>query len=162
MTIFLSFLAGAVMGINVQVKNLRTAYFKAAEDAKHLPTLKKAIDTYTTKDHYFYCYTSAYNSLLSRYAKGIGKKMEWFNQCKKDLDQSFKISDSFDARFIRFCIQHNTPRILGYKTQLDIDKKYIMQNLQQIPGSEYKNNVKAFLKSCDFLTEQEKTQVEKL
>lgn len=144
------------------LKNIRQAYFSAAPDERQLPAFKTALDHYPAKDRYFYCYLSAYNSLQSKYAHTFDKKLMYFNLCKKQMNQSLELGESFDARFIRFCIQSNTPGILGYKSDLEKDKRFILDHLGSETHSEYKKQVKLFLLNCKTLDEHEKDAVDRL
>lgn len=155
-------LAPLLFGTPHQVNNLRRVYFDAAADKTQMDVFKKHLDSYRNRDHYFYCYLSAYNSLQSKHASSVSKKMEYFNLCKKNIGQSLKIKDSFDARFIRFCIQCKTPRLLGYKNELEQDKTFILENLKGLDNHEYKQKVKDFLGKSETLNPGEKKQLENL
>lgn len=144
------------------LKNIRQAYFSAAPDERQLPAFKAALDHYPAKDRYFYCYLSAYNSLQSKYARSFDKKLKYFDLCKKEMSQSLELGDSFDARFIRFCVQSNTPGLLGYKSDLENDKRFILDHLANETHHEYKKQVKLFLMNCKTLNQREKETVDRL
>jgi hypothetical protein len=145
---------------NIQL--LRTNYFEAAENEKQLTVFQKSIDTYPKKDQTYYCYLAAYQSLLSNYAPNISAKLKTFKLCKTNLEKSFTIQESFDAHFIRFCIQTNVPSILDYKDKIKEDKNYLLTNLKNTPESEFKQKVKLFLAKSKALDKAEKEKLNKL
>lgn len=145
-----------------ETESLRDGYFNAATNKEELPTLLKSVERSVKKDHIYYCYRSAYYSLSANFSGSITKKLNYFNLCKEDLAKSFSIKDNFDSRFIRFCIQSESPAFLGYTGNIDEDKKYILQNLKGVAAGKYKTNVKAYLAKCKVLTEKEKERVQGL
>jgi hypothetical protein len=156
--LFLIFYTAATTNI----QQLRVNYFNAAQNKPHMQAFEKTIESYQKKDHTYYCYLAAYYSLMSNYSSGISAKLKLFKICKTTLEKSFAIKDSFDARFIRFCIQSNVPSILDYKDKLNEDKKYLITHIQTVPPSEFKKQVKTFLEKSKALNQNEKEQLNKL
>ena len=57
------------------------------------------------------------------------KNLKYFKKGKKKLEEIIEKNPSFvEFRWIRYCIQTNTPKILNYKQHLSIDKAIIQQN----------------------------------
>jgi hypothetical protein len=143
-------------------ENLREAYFIAAANKDQLPGFLKSVEKLVQKDHIYYCYRSAYYSLEANFSNSIVKKLKYFNLCKENIAKSFSIKDSFDAHFIRFCVQSESPSFLGYTTNMAGDKKYIFEHLKTLVAGNYKLKVKAYLAKCKALTETEKERVKGL
>ncbi|HLP13967.1 MAG TPA: hypothetical protein VK177_18690 [Flavobacteriales bacterium] len=162
MKFFLAFIIPFLLRPAPGLERLRDGYFNAAANKESLPVLLKSVEKSSSKDHIYYCYRSAYYSLEANFTSSITKKLKYFNLCKDDIAKSFSIKDSFDARFIRFCIQSESPSFLGYNQNVEDDKKYILQHLKSESPGTYKTNVKAYLNKCNVLTEKEKERVQGL
>lgn len=147
---------------NVTIDHLRLTYFTAAENKEKLNAFEKSVEMYPKKDHHYFCYLSAYYSLQSKHSSSLSKKLNFFNSCKTSLEKSFAIKESFDAHFIRFCIQTNVPSILAYNKQIDVDKKYILANINKETNSEFKTNIKLFMLKSTALSQTEKETLNKL
>jgi hypothetical protein len=142
--------------------DVRMTYFNAAADVTKMNAFWQKIEQYPKKDHIYYCYLAAYKGLESKNQTSLQKKIKLFNEFKSNIHKSFELKDSFDARFVRYCVQNGTPSILGYKDQMAEDKKYLINNLPLQTHTEYVKKVKAFLNNCSDLTKTEKEKVNKL
>lgn len=144
------------------LQQLRVNYFNAAQNKKQLPAFEKTIEAYQKKDHTYYCYLAACNSLRSNYASSLSLKLKFFKSCKTNLEKSFAMQESFDAHFIRFAVQSSVPDMLKYKDKIAEDKKYLLTKLKIIPTSEFKQQVITFLSKSKALDKTEKEQLDKL
>lgn len=151
-----------ITSASVSTTQLRTAYFKAAEDASAVNDLQTKVEQFTPKNEIYFAYRGAYYSLLSKNADGLSKKMNLFQKAKADIEKSISMKDNVDGRFIRFCVQNNTPSILKYKDRIEEDKKYLIQELKTMKASAFKEKIKAFLEQSSYLSKTEKEQVKTL
>ena len=70
-------------------------------------------------------YLSAGLMLKSKHSR----KLKFFKKGKNKLNDIINKNPNFvEFRWIRYCIQSNTPKILNYKQHLEIDKAMIEQN----------------------------------
>ena len=78
-------------------------------------------------------YLGAGFMLKSRHSR----KLKHFKEGKKILEEIIKKYPSFvEFRWIRYCVQTNTPKILNYKQHLSEDKAMIEKN-----GNHYQKNI---------------------
>tara|TARA_B100001250_G_C19257623_1_gene553509 strand:+ start:199 stop:588 length:390 start_codon:yes stop_codon:yes gene_type:complete len=78
-------------------------------------------------------YLGAGLMLKSKYSR----KLKYFKKGKNKLDDIINKYPNFvEFRWIRYCIQKNTPRLLNYKQNIEIDKSIIQQN-----GTSYQKKI---------------------
>ncbi len=59
-------------------------------------------------------------------------KLKYFNTGKKKLEKYIKDQPkNIEARYIRMLVQHETPAILGYKSNLETDYNFVKENIKQ-------------------------------
>ena len=81
---------------------------------------------------------TAYEGALLMKKAGITgrgqKKLNLFKEGHKKLEAILKKdSSNIEFRFLRFMIQEHAPGILGYKSNLQTDRAYIMNNFKKLP-----------------------------
>ena len=75
-------------------------------------------------------YMAAMILMKSRYVKGPFTKLKYFKQGKKILDQDIsENSSSIEIRYIRFLMQKQIPKFLGYNKNIEEDFKVISDKL---------------------------------
>ncbi|HYG52430.1 MAG TPA: hypothetical protein VD905_16075 [Flavobacteriales bacterium] len=162
MNLFIGFLFCTFFAPVSALDDMRNAYFFAASNKSKLPALYKVVEARLKNDHLYYCYLAACYSLEANFSNSISKKMDYFDLSKQNRVKSFGVKDSFDARFIRFCIQSEAPVFLGYHKNIEEDKTYIVKHMKNETAGNYKTNVKAYLLKCKLLSKKEKEQVDRL
>lgn len=77
----------------------------------------------------------------------VFSKLSWFNKGKKILEKAIaKNPNLAELRFIRYSIQYNVPKILGYNHNLEEDKKFILNHIHQIDDEEYQKDILNYVK----------------
>lgn len=85
-------------------------------------------------------YIAAMILMKSRYEKGPFTKLKFFKQGKKILDRDIsKYPKIIEIRYIRFLMQKQIPKFLGYNKNIEEDFNVICNNLE---ASNLKNSFK--------------------
>lgn len=66
-------------------------------------------------------------------AQGMKEKLNLFKAGHKKLEKAINSNkDNTEYRFLRLIIQENSPKILGYKDQIDEDSEHIGKNFKNL------------------------------
>ena len=102
-------------------------------------------DKYKNKDNStISAYKTAAKLMMIEYDYNPLTKLKSFTKHTKTLDYIvINNINNIEIRFLRFCIQKQTPRFLGYNDNLESDYKFIVQNIdiQSKELQEYINSV---------------------
>jgi len=109
-------------------------------------------------------YIAAAEMALAQYKFSPAAKLSNFNNGRKLLEAAVR-SDSvnLEVRYIRFTIQCNAPKFLGYTKNIIADKNFLVQNLKTVKTSDTElfSNVYAYLLASGKLSAEDKTALSK-
>jgi|TARA_B110000967_G_C18796675_1_gene516144 hypothetical protein len=75
-------------------------------------------------------YKTVAKLMLIEYDNNPLTKLKLFTKYTKKLDSIVTNNiNNLEIRFLRFCTQKQTPRFLGYNDNLELDYKFIIQNI---------------------------------
>tara|TARA_B100000963_G_scaffold345804_1_gene350311 strand:+ start:2792 stop:3196 length:405 start_codon:yes stop_codon:yes gene_type:complete len=90
-----------------------------------------------------YCENETTATGVAYYAAGLmlkskhERKLKYFKIGRQKLEEIISKYPNFvELRWVRYCIQKNTPKILNYKQHVDIDKQLILKF-----GSDFQKNM---------------------
>jgi hypothetical protein len=148
-----------VLILNGSLNELRNCFF---ESSKNKAAAEKIISI--TEKNYsqpvLKGYRGAAFTILSEKENNPFTKLKKFNLGKDLLEEAIQQDSAiFDLRFLRFSIQQESPGFLGYKSNLNTDKIFIINNLTNINDLTYKNKVITYLRESKLLTQAEKKKL---
>lgn len=140
---------------NLDINEVRKNFNKGVKDEnlckQHLEALKKNAKTPLEKG-----YQAAFNMFMAKHTGNPLKKMSYFREGKKLLEQQIKVDpNNTELRFIRLCIQYHIPDFLGYKQNIDSDKSFIVNNLYKLPDDKTKKIIYQYLKGANMFSNEE-------
>jgi hypothetical protein len=108
-------------------------------------------------------YDGASEMIAAAHAYNPLTKLKHFNTGKKILEAAiFNNKNNIELRYLRYTIQEHSPSLLAYKSDMQEDKIFLMQNisekLKQTDNDLLERITRSFLKS-DFLNSEEKAKV---
>ena len=137
-----------VINCKAQTNNLDTIRKEYLETIQSEASIIQLINTCKTYKNEHNSTISAYKTvaelMLIEYDYNPLTKLKSFTKHTKKLDFIVKNNiTSIEIRFLRFCIQKQTPRFLGYNDNLELDYKFIIKNIDNQPKElqEYINTV---------------------
>lgn len=81
-------------------------------------------------------YKGAANMIMAKYKLLPTTKLSYFNEGKKILEKAIKSApNNVELHYIRLSIQLNIPSFLGYSSQINSDKKILIQHIKSNPLS---------------------------
>lgn len=88
-------------------------------------------------------------------------KLKTFNKGKKNIEQAIKSeTENAELRFIRLSIQYNVPKFLGYSSDIDTDKNFVLKNFKNITNKDLKRLIRGFFEDSDLLAKDEQSFIQ--
>ena len=136
---------------NAQIDNLdeiRKNYLESAKSEENIQKLISTCEDYKSKnDSIIYAYRTVADLMLIKYKYNPFYKLKLFSEYSRKLDLIVKNNfNNIEIRFLRYCVQKQTPRILGYNDDLELDYQFIIQNID-IHSKELQEYIRSTLKS---------------
>ena len=137
-----------VINCKSQTNNLNTirkAYIETTQSKESIIQLINTCDKYKSKNNStISTYKTVAELMLIEYEYNPLTKLKLFTKYTKKLDLIVTNNlNNIEIRFLRFCIQKQTPRFLGYNENLELDYTFITNNIniQSREIQEYINTV---------------------
>lgn len=101
-------------------------------------------------------YEAAFQMFMAKHTSNPFKKMGYFKDGKKLLESQIKLDpNNIELRFIRLSIQYHIPDYLGYKSNIDEDKDYLVSNLYKLKDEKTKDIIYNYLKGANMYNAEE-------
>ena len=129
-----------------EFRNLIKSAEKSEQAAKTLIE-KSTVAHKNTNEPIFRGFLAVGNFFMAKHVFSPFKKMSYFNEGKKIMDNAVKNDPKNpEIRLMRLITQEKAPKILGYSKNIADDKKVILDEYQNIQDSELKLYIKNYLK----------------
>jgi hypothetical protein len=140
-----------IISCNAQINNLdqiRKTYLESAKSEENIQKLISTCEDYKSKnDSIIYAYRTVADLMLIKYKYNPFYKLKLFTEYSRKLDLIVKNNfNNIEIRFLRYCVQKQTPRFLGYNDNLELDYQFIIQNID-IHSKELQEYIHSTLKS---------------
>jgi hypothetical protein len=136
---------------NAQTNNLnqiRKSYLESVKSEENVKRLISTCEKYKSKkDSIIYAYRTVADLMLIKYKYNPLYKLKLFTDYSGKLDSIVTNNfNNIEIRFLRYCVQKQTPRLLGYNDNLELDYQFIIQNID-IQSKELQEYIRSTLKS---------------
>ena len=113
------------------IDQIRKTYLESAKSEENIQKLISTCEVYKSKnDSIIYAYRTVADLMLIKYKYNPFYKLKLFSEYSRKLDLIVKNNfNNIEIRFLRYCVQKQTPRILGYKDDLELDYQFIIKNI---------------------------------
>lgn len=126
--LLLLFLSTFNMGQTCDLEQIRSTFF-SIENENQLTEYLELCDQYTCKESEFY--KSVATMWKAEYTYWPHQKYAYFTEGRDQLEDLIKkYPNNTELRFLRYIVQINTPRFLGYDSEIENDLSYINNNLE--------------------------------
>src|SRR6187431_3139045 len=116
----------------ISLRDVREMFYKASESRKVAEEFKEKMEKIAESNPTLLAYKAMSHMLLANYSYNPVNKITYFNRGKELLEKSIRLAPTnAEIRFLRFSVQTNAPSFLGYKTNIDQDKKIIVDYLNE-------------------------------
>jgi len=146
---------------NPSIEEIRYLYQKAAKEEILCKKLLVSLQIYNESNNTtLAAYRACATMIMAKYVSSPINKLSKFNEGKNLLEKCInKDNRNVEIRFLRFTVQCNAPKFIGYNSSLLLDKNFLLNCLSTIKDKQLKNNIITFLKSSNYLTNIEKQQL---
>ena len=101
-------------------------------------------------------YKGAIMMIEARYSYSPFGKLNKFNKGRKIIENTIeKDPKSLELRYLRFTIQTNIPKFLGYSTYINRDKDFMISQLEFTTDSDLRSRIIAYLLASNRCNEKE-------
>ena len=125
---------------------VRKSYYLAVESEENLKEFEDILINFSNPNNTILGYIGMSFMLKAKYAWLPNDKWEYFNKGKKFLESAISQDpNNIELKFMRFCIQNNTPSFLRYNKNLDSDKWYIFKSFSAILDNDLKLRISNYM-----------------
>lgn len=136
-----SLVSFGLYGQSIDLEDMCSNYEHATTDKDLCKTMLEAMEQ--NKEYPVYlAYLGGLQSIWANHVRNPITKLKTFNKGKENLEKAFLMdSDNIEIRFIRWSVQKNAPKFLGYYQQIEEDEKFIKDNKHKIQSESLKQLV---------------------
>lgn len=145
---------------NTKLPELRRAFFKIEGDSKKAEPVYIAFKLSAVDNDVAKAYIGTLESILAAEQGNPFSKLSWFNKGKKKIEEAIKSSpDNAEIHFLRLSVQQKAPGFLFYYSDINKDKKIVINHIDHFDKLNIKKEVVDFLlENCE-LTSEEKSKI---
>lgn len=130
---------------SIDLEFVRTNYQRAISDKKLCKTMIEKLK-YTNDSSIKLAYLGAFQTIWAKHTINPISKFNSFNRGKKNIEEAVKLDpNNLEIRIIRFSIQTNCPSFLGYRNNIEVDKRMIQSQIKTIVSVHLKKMISDLL-----------------
>lgn len=139
---FCTIIARAQINLDEIRSNYTIALFEKSICIKMIKVLS------TQKSQAIYLgYLGGFQTIMAKHYSNPFSKLKTFNQGKANIESAIlKDNKDVELKYIRYSVQKNAPRILGYFDNLEMDRKCLEENKCEIKSNIVVYNINQLLK----------------
>src|SRR5690554_183061 len=144
---------------NLMMEEIRSLYQQAAVEKTACEQLIASLDMDVETNPLLFGYKGSATMMMAQHVANPFSKLSHFHKGKNMLEEAINADqENMELRFLRFAAQTNAPAMLGYRGEIEEDKKVILGRLPISNDRELKKLVIEYLLNSDYLslTEKEK------
>lgn len=117
---------------NFDLEKIRIDYHNAITEKEICREMLQKFEKNDNKDIYL-AYYGALQAIWAKHTNNPFEKLKSFNNGKRNLDIAISQKpDLFEARFLRYAIQKESPSFLMYKNYMKEDRDFLIKNIGEI------------------------------
>lgn len=121
-----------IFGFSQNTMELRKNYIAAVENKTVCAQMIKQLENKSNQTLHL-AYLGAYQTVWANHVLSPIAKFYTFNKGKQNLDKAIqKDGNNVELRILRFSVQNNAPKFLGYHKNIEEDTRIIKQNKHEI------------------------------
>lgn len=152
-TLFLSFFSSLP-----KLSEVREEYIKAPGNKEITTKLYDLLSDVSKNDKKVYvAYKGASWTMMAKYTKAKKDKKALFKEGTGLIE--FAVSEApkdIEIRIIRLSIQENAPKFLKYRSSIQEDRQFILDNYNKIKSKSVRSYVRSYVVQSDTFSETEK------
>lgn len=140
------------------IREVRQIYQAAASGEDQCKKLITLLTPYTEKNNPLLSgYKGSATMLMARYANNPFSKLSYFKKGKMMVEKAIAADEmNVELRFLRFAAQTNAPSFLGYNSDIETDKTFLLNSVSGLTDLELKNIITSFLENSGAVSAKQK------
>lgn len=136
---------------------VRILYNNSVSNVESCKELLNLLKDYHENNNCKYAgYKACATILMAKHVGNPFKKYYYFKEGKKLLEKCIDNEiDNAELRYLRFTIQTNAPTFLGYCSEIQSDKVFLMESINKIKDSDLRHLIISTLKRSKVLNSNE-------
>jgi hypothetical protein len=131
----------------LKLEDLRVNFKEAISSEKTCKYYIDLLEKHKTDNSTYLAYFGAFQTIYANHVYNPINKLKYFNKGKENIEKAILLNQNdVDIRFIRYSIQKNCPKILGYRKNLIEDEKFLIENFNSISSDILKQMITNLLK----------------
>lgn len=161
LTITLFFYCMVSPAQQLPMEDIRNRYLKAATEKNTCEELINQLSTVEVETNpLLFGYRGSATMMMAQHVSNPFSKLSYFRKGKNMLDEAISADQkNMELRFLRFAAQTEAPAMLGYRGEIEEDKKLILHALPASDDRSLKQLIIGFLVKSDFLEKEEKEKL---
>lgn len=149
------------LSVKVDVSDVRNDYKQAVISRTKAFELNSKLESISKNDeNVLIAYKGAVISITAQYKNTNKLKSSTFKSGVSLIEYAVENDVSnVETRFVRLSVQQNSPKFLKYNKEIEADKKFILNNFNQISSTDLKNYLKGYILESENFTEGEKNVI---
>lgn len=134
-------LASSFNADELSLEDIRKNYEISVSDKKVCQSMIEQL-SHRLNNNVHLAYYGAFQTIWANHTGNPFEKLKTFNKGKKNIDKAALLSpNSVEIIFIRYSIQKQSPKFLGYKGHLKEDEAYLLKHIKDITNLHLKSMV---------------------
>lgn len=152
------FILVSTLCISQELKQLRMDYPKANLDEKITNTLHENLSSVSKEaNKTIVAYRGAATTLKAKFAKSFKNKKKFFKEGAELLEFAVNLEPkNIEIRCLRLGVQENSPKIVGYKKNIEEDKQYLLDHFAAVTDVGLRKFIKGYVVRSSAFTDAEK------
>lgn len=161
MKLFMFLLVFLYPGMKPELMEIRSLYEESAKSKAAAEQLQKLLSEVNDQSApLLVCYKGVAEMIQAKYAFSPVSKWSSFKKGKKLIEASVvRDTAGIEMRYLRFTVQTNLPGFLGYKANIEEDKRFLLKKLDSINDRTLKLNVVKYLSASEYCSEDERKKL---
>ena len=141
-----------------EIKSVRSTYYAAKDNTQIAKDFFQLFKETESLSGLYLGYKAASFMLLAKHAWNPYSKYSYFNQGKDLLEQAIIQSPhDVELRFLRFCIQSNSPSFLSYSSQIKEDLNFIKRHWKTTSDKDLMIKIQSYMLDGNRLSTTDKS-----
>ena len=139
------------------MEEIRELYKNAPVEENACERLIALLDSLKQKNPVLQGYKGSATMMMAQHVSNPFLKLSYFHKGKAMLHQAIDADqENMELRFLRFAAQTNAPAMLGYRGEIQNDKRLILDDLFQSEDQSLNKLIIEYLKNSKYLDKEEK------
>lgn len=146
---------------SADLQAVRQLYQNAEHNEKNCKQLLSLLSKSQNRDPVFEGYEACATMMMANHVFNPIAKLKYFKRGKEMLEKAInRDPENCELRFLRFGVQTNIPSFLGYKSEIEKDKKFLIKHTFYLEDQYLKKWITSFLLDSSYVKSEEKVLIQ--